>query len=531
MFKTLLKKQLLEINKWLFFDKKNGKKRSSSGVAVLIIAYIILFGVLGGIFYAMADMLCEPMISIDAGWLYYAITGLVAIVLGVFGSVFNTFATLYKAKDNELLLSMPVTPGAILFARLFGTWFWSIIYEAIVFIPAIIAYCIYSPSSVAVNIICGIVLMLLLSVFVLSLSCILGWVVAKISNKLKNKTVVTVILSLAFIAIYYYFYAKAYELIQTVLDNILQIRDKIKGSVYPLYAMGRTGEGDILSMLVFALMIFALFGVIYLVMSKSFFKMALASGSAPKCRSGKISGKSRSVSSTLFVKELRRFSSSSIYILNCGLGCILMPILGVLALIKSDFVRSTIEKIGIHDDFTCLIVCGALCMLAAFNDITAPSVSLEGKNIWILQSLPVDPWKVLFAKLKMHFVLTEIPFLICSVCIIIAFEPAPVYAAMMILIPTLFVILSAAFGLTLNLKMPNLKWTDEVAPVKQSLGVILSMFGGWVYVILLGGLFYLLASYIPTTVFLGLTAVLTAVLGAVLILWIKKKGTKIFASL
>ena len=39
------------------------------------------------------------------------------------------------------------------------------------------------------------------------------------------------------------------------------------------------------------------------------------------------------------------------------------------------------------------------------NDMTAPSVSLEGKSLWLMQSLPVTPWQVLRAKLTMQLLL------------------------------------------------------------------------------------------------------------------------------
>ena len=39
----------------------------------------------------------------------------------------------------------------------------------------------------------------------LTLSCALGWVVAKVSRKLKHKSFITVIVSLAGLAIYYFF--------------------------------------------------------------------------------------------------------------------------------------------------------------------------------------------------------------------------------------------------------------------------------------------------------------------------------------
>ena len=45
--------------------------------------------------------------------------------------------------------------------------------------------------------------------------------------------------------------------------------------------------------------------------------------------------------------------------------------------------------------------------------MAAPSVSLEGKNLWLLQSLPVKPWQALRAKLTVQLLLTGIPALFC----------------------------------------------------------------------------------------------------------------------
>ena len=41
--------------------------------------------------------------------------------------------------------------------------------------------------------------------------------------------------------------------------------------------------------------------------------------------------------------------------------------------------------------------------------MAAPSVSLEGKSLWLLQSLPVTPWQVLRAKLSVQLLLTSAP--------------------------------------------------------------------------------------------------------------------------
>lgn len=54
-----------------------------------------------------------------------------------------------------------------------------------------------------------------------------------------------------------------------------------------------------------------------------------------------------------------------------------------------------------------LMLIGAIALMTSMNDITAPAISLEGKNIWLSQSLPVKPWQVLRSKLELHMWLPE----------------------------------------------------------------------------------------------------------------------------
>lgn len=84
-----------------------------------------------------------------------------------------------------------------------------------------------------------------------------------------------------------------------------------------------------------------------------------------------------------------------------------------------------------------------LCLISSMNDITAPSVSLEGKNIWIVQSLPVTAWQVLRAKLNLHIVLTIPPLAILIAAVEILITPSLIYA---ILIPVFLLFIRYSFG-------------------------------------------------------------------------------------
>ena len=167
MTKALFRKQMMEVFSWLYKDKKSGKNRTKGGIIGFAVLYLLLFGFLGGIFYVTANMLCAPLYEIGFGWLYFALMGLIAVALGVFGSVFNTYSTLYQAKDNDLLLSMPVPTMYILTARLSGVYIMGFMYEIIVMIPTLIAWFMYADCNVA-----GIVFSILIPFIMYSTMCL-----------------------------------------------------------------------------------------------------------------------------------------------------------------------------------------------------------------------------------------------------------------------------------------------------------------------------------------------------------------------
>ena len=203
MLKTLLKKQMMEIFRTYFYDPKKNKRRSvGATVAYMLLFVLLMVGLVGGMFAYLAYSVCGAFVAGGADWMYISMFSLLAIFLGAFGSVFNTFSQLYLAKDNDLLLSMPIPSATIITSRLLGVYLLGLMYSAVVIVPAVIIYWVNVRLTAAV-IVSGILLTALISVIVLLLSCLLGWVVAKISLKLKNKSFVTVVVSLAFFGLYY----------------------------------------------------------------------------------------------------------------------------------------------------------------------------------------------------------------------------------------------------------------------------------------------------------------------------------------
>ena len=109
MLKVLLKKQWLALTAFLMIGK-NGQRRSPKAVLLFALLFVYAFGALGVMFWGMADMLCEPLATAGLAWVYFALMAVIATAFGVVIGIFAAKSTLYEAKDNDLIFSMPIPP-------------------------------------------------------------------------------------------------------------------------------------------------------------------------------------------------------------------------------------------------------------------------------------------------------------------------------------------------------------------------------------------------------------------------------------
>ena len=156
-----------------------------------------------------------------------------------------------------------------------------------------------------------------------------------------------------------------------------------------------------------------------------------------------------------------------------------------------------------------MLLCAAVCALISMNDMAAPSVSLEGKSLWLAQSLPVTAWQVLRAKLRMHLLLTAVPGAVLGVCLVAVCDFPPAQMAAVLALAAVFLVFSALLNLFLGLKMPNLHWTSEITPIKQSGAVAISLLGGWAYAAAMAVLYFLVGRHMGFAAYMAAFLALT----------------------
>lgn len=152
-----------------------------------------------------------------------------------------------------------------------GLYIQTLLFESFILLPTAAAHWkLFTPSvSQAVLFLLTLLILPLLS---LALTCVLGWLIALISSKMRNKSLISIILSLGFLGGYFYLYSNLNTWMQLLIANSEAVGKNIKNVLYPLFQMGRGALGNGLSFLIFTGITAVLFGAVYLILSLSFHK-------------------------------------------------------------------------------------------------------------------------------------------------------------------------------------------------------------------------------------------------------------------
>ena len=229
MLKTLLRVRMAAL--LAAFSGQNKRKTRTKGKAVGY-AFLMLycFCAFTFLFYTSFSQLAAAFFPLGLGWLYFAMFAIMAFALMFIGSVFTAKSQLFEAKDNELLLSMPVKPGMILLSRMAALLVMNFVFELVVALPVLVAWLRYGSVSGA-GVLSFIVIVLALPLFSLAVSCLFAWLISLITSRMRNTTVVTMVLSVVFLLAYFAFCFRMNAYVTTLAANGQTIAGALSAAV------------------------------------------------------------------------------------------------------------------------------------------------------------------------------------------------------------------------------------------------------------------------------------------------------------
>ena len=227
----------------------------------------------------------------------------------------------------------------------------------------------------------------------------------------------------------------------------------------------------------------------------------------------------------LFSKELRRYFSCSIYVLNTVMGVLLLLALSIaLVFFDPSQLEDLLNLPGAGQWFRSLAPLIPLFFIG-LSPTTNSSISLEGKNRWIIYSAPVETITVFVSKSAVNLILFLPCVLVSSLLLALGLKTGLLNTLLLFALPVVYTFFISVAGLMINLKFPLYDWESEYAVVKRGTAVLVSMLLGFLTTLVP------IAAAILFQNPLAVTAVFT-LLYAALTLWIyqRLKAVKLFVA-
>ena len=491
MYSKLMKvffKEGFSIKRLFGTDFKGNKGKT------ILIGLLILYGIgtilftFGFMFFDLGKVL-KQLGLIDL-LLIYAF--MYATALSVMFVLFRANGYIFNYKDYELLEPLPIKTKTVVFAKTTVMMIFIYLSVFIFLSPIYFAYFYHSGFDLL-----GVVLAILgsfaIPIIPIVIFSFISLLIARITSKFrKNNLLNIIILFIVFLGIMYLSMSFNTMSDSNPLLNQQGFMDTL-GSYYPpiKWFVQAVNEHNILSfgylilsnVAIFTIFIFGIQRLVVATNQRGLTKVTRKNNKAVK-------SVRRSLIGSIAAKESKTFFNTPIYALNVGFGSVIMLVLGVASLFFKDQILGYFETfglIGLESELIVLVLIG-FCIGMTYS--TAISLSLEGKQFWIIKSLPIKPVTVMYGKMLFNLLLT-LPIAIISLFLFsYALETSIVRILLMLLLVISLALGITVFGSVVNLFVPKFDFRNPAEVVKQSAGAMLGMFGSWFILLLNGILFY-----------------------------------------
>lgn len=522
----------------LFRIKARNESRARKIVLPIVLALVVMFSV-GSYVAILAEKLAPSHLTYIVLTIFIMVTSLLTIIEGVYKSQ----GILFEARDNELLFSLPITQSKIFFIRIFKLITFQFLYNSLFMLPAIIVYAMYEKTNVSFYLI-STVMLVLLPIIPTILGCIFGYIIKGLSAKFKARNIMQVLFtSLILLGIFYVSF-NMQGMVANIVQNANSIQEIITKIYYPagLY-INLIQNFNILDLII--LLAINIIPAIVFVYVASIFYFKINSKLGEKGNGNKKVGVAKTTEKTyrvrtqlsgLIHKEMKRFFSSPVFMVNAGFGMVLMIAVTFALSINFDGMINSMMQgmeteipipIGEIKNMMPKVFYGFVVFISCMTSMTSSMISLEGKSFNITKSLPVETEKILLSKVLTSNILSIPIFLICDVIFFIAFKVAIIDIVFILLASIVMPTLTALIGILMNLKYPKMNATSDTEVVKQSMSSMLSVFMG-MFVAILSIAIMIMGNNYNTNLFVALELLTFSIITFMLWRILKKYGAKRF---
>ena len=503
------------------------KKKSFSGLGALA----LLAGLSVYVSGVYSSMLAGQLAPVGALPVLLVLMSLVAVVLGFFFSLFAAQGVVFGAKDNDLMLSLPISPFALMLSRTLALYLENLVSTVFVLLPAGVIYLWYGgPGGWAVLpllLVSALFLNLLPTLLVLIVGFVLAWLSGRFPRKALAASLFQ-LLMLALILAGSFWLSASLNNVGTAVPAILGFFQGW-GRPFLMLAEGVSG-GDLLQLAaLWAICLLPFLAAVWLFAWQ--YKSIITRLSTHRTRSdyklGRLSASGQR--GALLHKEARRWFGTPIYVFNTGIGLLMLPGAGVAALIYRDAITQFL--VLARGLALAPLLAAGICFCLSTVAITGSSISLEGRQLWLLQCAPVPVSTILWVKIAFQLLVTLPCLAVGWALLCLSFSLTPAEWALLLAVGLFFALMCAPLGLLLNLRFPKLDAVNDAVVVKQSASAMLSTFLPMALVLVFFLLWFFLREALGSLGLLTVYAVLLATAALFLLHTLHSRGAHLFRCL
>ncbi len=463
------------INEFVHTRDKSKRKRFVLMMSAWAIVIIMLISYVVGLSYGLIKLGMSDVLPM---YLY----AVVSILMLVF-TFFKAGSVIFSTKGYEMLITLPMSETSIVVSRFMTMYLSNVLMSCLVMIPGGIVYGIMEGGSFVFYAI-YVTSMIFLPLLPLTVASIIGAVITAISSRMRRKSIAQALITIALILVIFgstMVLPKENESIsiESLKNAATMVKEQI-GAFYPpalWFNNAVFGEFEyVFAYIGIPLVIF----VVFVVVLQNYFKRicTMLNGVSSKNNYELHSLKSQGVVKALWKKELKRYFASSIYVTNTIIGYILAVVAAVsLCIVGIEKVEALIGVSGIQPILE-LVLPFIYAVLMTIATTTSCSISMEGKNFWMLQTLPIRSNDIYLAKMLANLTIA-LPFYVISVAVgFLTIQPDIMEYLWIIIIPACYIVYMSVIGIKVNIAFPSFNWDNEVQVVKQSASTFVSMIVG-----------------------------------------------------
>lgn len=491
---SLLKAVMTQDMKIFKYKASKNATPSKKLLFPLMLSLILMFSI-GTFFY----MFAFEFSKFNLTYIMLTLALIIPVILTLIGGMYKSQGILFESKDNDLLFSLPIKKSRIIMVRLIKLYVFQFIYDLLFILPAYVIYAFFENPSINFYVVSAI-MALLLPIIPMIVSCFIGFLIKNVSSKFKSKKFVQTVLTMIILVGVMLLSFNMNNLIGKIIENANSVNDVISKIYYPIgLYINLINEFNIIEMIKLILINVIPLALFVAIVAKYYFSIISKSvektSAKNKCKVKGVLYRQRKPLAALTLKELKRFFSTPVYMLNTlfGLVIVLIATIGMCVNLEATLNIIT-EGEGFGIDIATItelmpkIFFGLIIFASCLTSITSSSISLEGKSFSTTKSLPVKSENILLGKIISSNLICIPMMLLCDIIFLAVYKPSLIDTISILLMSVIMPTFTAIIGLIINLKYPKMNATSDTEVVKQSMSSALAVLGGMVISVVLIGI-------------------------------------------